>query len=138
MSTSDLTNVGGSPPGRGAGGLAVRGSAKTVWRERRRERIRQLEDAVAEAQASQAELMRRLELFEKIAATAGVEVGERQQAADVPEPLVAAARDPRQDAPVRLEVAGREFIAVVGGEGGDPREWWTAIQHLASQQKSAS
>jgi len=29
-------------------------------------------------------------------------------------------------------------IAVVGGEGGDPREWWTAIQHLASQQKSAS
>lgn len=116
-----------------------------MWRERRRERIRQLEDAVAEAQASQAELMRRLELFEKIAATAGVEVGERQQAAgerqqaaDVPEPLVAAARDPRQDAPVRLEVAGREFIAVVGGEGGDPREWWTAIQHLASQHKSAS
>jgi len=89
--------------------------------------------------------MRRLELFEKIAATAGVEVGERQQAAgerqqlaDVPEPLVAAARDPRQDAPVRLEVAGREFIAVVGGEGGDPHEWWTAIQHLASQHKSAS
>jgi hypothetical protein len=81
-----------------------------VWRERRRERIRQLEDAVAEAQASQAELMRRLELFEKIAATAGVELGERQQPADVPEPLVAAARDPRQDAPVRLEVAGREFI----------------------------
>ena len=116
----------------------MRGSAKTVWRERRRERIRQLEDAVAEAQASQAELMRRLELFEKIAATAGVELGERQQPADVPEPLVAAARDPRQDAPVRLDVAGREFIAVVGGEGGDPREWWTAIQHLASQHKSAS
>ena len=109
-----------------------------MWLERRRERIRQLEDAVAEAQASQAELMRRLELFEKIAATAGVELGERQQPADVPEPLVAAARDPRQDAPVRLDVAGREFIAVVGGEGGDPREWWTAIQHLASQHKSAS
>ena len=64
-----------------------------MWRERRRERMRQLEDAVAEAQASQAELMRRLELFEKIAATAGVELGERQQTADVPEPLVAAARD---------------------------------------------
>jgi hypothetical protein len=109
-----------------------------VWRERRRQRIRQLEDAVADAQASQAELMRRLELFEKIAATAGVELGERRPAADVPEPLVAAARDPRQDAPVRLEVAGREFIAVVGGEGGDPREWWTAIQHLASQHRSAS
>lgn len=82
--------------------------------------------------------MRRLELFEKVAATAGVELAERQQPADVPEPLVAAARHPRQDAPVRLEVAGREFIAVVGGEGGDPREWWTAIQHLASQHKSAS
>jgi hypothetical protein len=110
-----------------------------VWRERRRQRIQQLEDAVAEAKASQAELMRRLELFEKIAATAGVELDERQQrAADVPEPLVAAARDPRQDAPVRLEVAGREFIAVVGGEDGDPREWWTAIQRLASQPGSAS
>jgi hypothetical protein len=109
-----------------------------VWRERRRQRIRLLEDAVAEAQASQAELTRRLELFEKIAATAGVELGERRPAADVPEPLVAAARDPRQDAPVRLEVAGREFIAVVGGEGGDPREWWTAIQQLASQHRSAS
>ena len=34
---------------------------------------------------------------------------------------------------MRLEVAGREFIAVVGGEDGDPREWWTAIQHLAAQ-----
>jgi hypothetical protein len=109
-----------------------------VWRERRRARIRQLEDAVAEAKASQAEMMRRLELFEQIAATAGVEVGERQRAADVPEPLMAAARDPRQDAPVRLDVAGREFIAVVGGEGGDPREWWTAIQRLASQPRSAS
>jgi hypothetical protein len=116
----------------------VRGSAKTVWRERRRQRIQQLEDAVAEAKASQAELMRRLELFEKIAATAGVELDERQKVSDVPEPLVAAARDPRQDTPVRLEVAGREFIAVVGGEGGDPREWWTAIQRLASQPRSAS
>jgi hypothetical protein len=113
-----------------------------VWRERRRRRIQQLEDAVAEAKASQAELTRRLELFEKIAATAGVELDERQRRAadapDVPEPLMVAARDPRQDAPVRLEVAGREFIAVVGGEGGDPREWWTAIQQLASQPRSAS
>jgi hypothetical protein len=93
---------------------------------------------VAEAKTSQAELMRRLELFEKIAATAGVELDERERAADVPEPLVAAARDPRRDAPVRLDVAGREFIAVVGGEGGDPSEWWTAIQHLASQSRNAS
>jgi hypothetical protein len=109
-----------------------------VWRERRRQRIQQLEDAVAEAKASQAELMRRLELFETIAATAGVELDERQNVSDVPEPLVAAARDPRQDAPVRLDMAGREFIAVVGGEGGDPREWWTAIQRLAAQHSGAS
>jgi hypothetical protein len=109
-----------------------------VWRERRRQRIQQLEDAVAEAKASQAELMRRLELFEQIAATAGVELDERQRVSDVPEALVAAARDPRQDAPVRLEVAGREFIAVVGGEDGDPREWWAAIQRLAAQPRSAS
>lgn len=109
-----------------------------MWRERRRLRIRRLESAVEEARASQAELIRRLELFEKIAATAGVELSERQQTADVPEPLKAAARDPRPDAPVRLDVAGRELIAVVGGEGGDPREWWTAIQHLAARPRSAS
>jgi hypothetical protein len=108
-----------------------------VWLERRRLRMQRLEDEVAEARASQAELMRRIELFEKIAAAAGVEVSERPEPADlprpvdVPQPLIAAAQDPRADAPVRLEVAGREFIAIVGGAGGDPREWWTAIQHLA-------
>jgi hypothetical protein len=106
--------------------------------------MQRLEDAVAEAKASQAELMRRIELFEKIAAAAGAELSEPPgapdgpAAADVPQPLMAAAQDPRQDAPVRLEVAGREFIAVVGGEGGDPREWWTAIQRLASQPGSTS
>ncbi len=100
--------------------------------------MRQLEDAVAEAKASQAELMRRVELFEKIAAAAGAELNDQPPAADVPPPLMAAAQDPRQDAPVRLDVAGREFIAVVGGDGGDPREWWTAIQHLASRSRSAS
>ncbi len=95
--------------------------------------MRQLEDAVAEARATQAELMRRIQLFEQIAAAAGVELSERAAAAGVPESLIAAATDPRGDAPVRLEVGGREFIAVVGGEGGDPREWWAAIQHLASR-----
>ena len=104
-----------------------------MWQERRRLRMRRLEDAVAEAKASQAELMRRVELFEKIAAAAGVELSDQPPAADVPRPLMAAAQDPRQDASVRLDVAGREFIAVVGGEGGDPHEWWAAIQHLAGQ-----
>jgi hypothetical protein len=98
--------------------------------------MRQLEDAVADAKATQAELRRRMELFEEIAAAAGVELGERSRAAEVPQPLLTAARDPRQDAPVRLDVAGREFIAVVGGEGGDPREWWAAIQRLASGDAS--
>jgi hypothetical protein len=100
--------------------------------------MQQLEDAVAEAKASQAELTRRVELFEKIAAAAGVELSEQPSAADVPRPLMAAAQDPRQDAPVHLDVAGREFIAVVGGTGGDPQEWWTAIQQLAAQPGSSS
>lgn len=98
--------------------------------------MRQLEEAVAEARATQAELMRRMQLFEQIAAAAGAELGERPAAADVPEPLIAAAKDLRGNAPVRLEVGGREFIAVVGGEGGDPREWWAAIQQLASGSAS--
>jgi hypothetical protein len=101
-----------------------------VWPQRRRMRMRQLEQAVAEAKASQADLMRRLELFEKIAAAAGADL--RDPPAEVPQPLITAAQDSREDAPVRLEVGGREFIAVLGGEGGDPREWWAAIQHLAS------
>jgi hypothetical protein len=109
-----------------------------VWQERRRLRMQRLENAVAEAKASQAELMRRVELFEKIAAAAGVELSDQPSAADVPRPLLAAAQDPRQDAPVHLDVAGREFIAVVGGEGGDPHEWWVAIQHLASEPGNGS
>jgi hypothetical protein len=109
-----------------------------VWRERRRLRIRRLEDAVAEAKANQAELARRVELFEKIAAAAGVELSGQQAAADVPRPLMAAAQDPREDTPVHLDVAGREFIAVVGGEGGDPHEWWAAIQHLVARPGNGS
>jgi hypothetical protein len=101
--------------------------------------MQRLEDAVAEAKASQAELMRRVELFEKIAAAAGVELSDPPpSAADVPRPLMAAAQDPRQDAPVHLDVAGREFIAVVGGEDGDPHEWWAAIQQLAAQPENGS
>jgi hypothetical protein len=100
--------------------------------------MQQLENAVAEAKASQADLMRRVELFEKIAAAAGVELSDPPATADVPRPLVAAAQDPRQDAPVHLDVAGREFIAVVGGEGGDPHEWWAAIRHLAARPRNGS
>jgi hypothetical protein len=106
--------------------------------------MQRLEDAVAEAKASQAELMRRVQMFEEIAAAAGAELsdqaenGRQPPAADVPRPLMAAAQDPRQDAPVHIDVAGREFIAVVGGEGGDPHEWWAAIQHLGAQPGNGS
>ena len=113
-----------------------------MWREKRR--LRQLENEVAHAKAGQADLQRRLELFEKIAAAAGVEAPDRAgvpHADDdtVPQSLVVAARDPRQDgAPVRVNVDGRELVAVVGGGGGDPHEWWAAIQRLASRLRSAS
>jgi hypothetical protein len=113
-----------------------------VWREKRR--LRQLESEVAQAKADQADLQRRLELFEKIAAAAGVEAsgraGEPRAEDDtVPQNLVVAARDPRQDGvPVRVNVDGRELVAVVGGGGGDPQEWWAAIRRLASRLRSAS
>ena len=110
-----------------------------MWGGRRRERIRRLENAVAEARAGQAELTRRIELFEKIAAAAGVELDEPPAVSEVPSSLLAAARDPRSSgASVRLDVDGREMVAVVGGEHGDPREWWAAIQRLATQLQDAS
>jgi len=105
---------------------------------RRRQRIRRLENEVAAAKAGQAELRRRVEMFEMIAAAAGAKLGTAAAAADVPPSLQAAAQDPRQDTPVCLDVDGRRLIAVVGDEGGDPREWWTAILRLAARNKSAS
>ena len=110
-----------------------------MWPGRRRQRIRRLEDAVAQATAGQAELARRVELFEKIAAAAGLELGEPSPSADVPPPLLAAAQHRgHRGASVRLDVDGRELIAVVGGEDGDPAEWWAAIRHVASRLRSAS
>jgi hypothetical protein len=101
--------------------------------------MRRLENEVAEAKAGQAELQRRVELFEKIAAAAGVELDDAVAMDSVPPSLLAAAQDPRHTgAPVWLDVDGRELIAVVDGEGGDPREWWSAIQRLASRLRSAS
>jgi hypothetical protein len=56
----------------------------------------------------------------------------------LPPELLAAARDvPRSEVPVRLEVAGTEVIAIVGG-AGDPREWWTTIWQLASPPPPAT
>jgi hypothetical protein len=110
-----------------------------VWKDRHSKRMRRLENEVAEAKAGQAELQRRVELFEKIAAAAGVELDDAVAMDPVPPSLLAAAQDPRRTgAPVWLDVDGRELIAVVDGEGGDPREWWSAIQRLASRLRSAS
>jgi hypothetical protein len=137
------------PASRGSGTIrasqawTVRGSINIVWKERHSKRMRRLENEVAEAKAGQAELQRRVELFEKIAATAGVEVDgpvtNTAGSEPVPPSLLAAAQDPRQHgAPVRLDVDGRELIAVVDGEGGDPHEWLSAIRRLAPRMRSAS
>ncbi len=106
-----------------------------MWRRRRR--LQELETEVAQGKAERAELRRRLDWFEAIAVAAGAAApggqppgsGRQQRTAPIAPPpnLLAAARDLRRhDVPVRLEVAGAEVIAVVGGPG-DPREWWTAI-----------
>jgi hypothetical protein len=110
--------------------------------------MRRLENEVAAGKAERAELRRRLELFEKIAAAAGATLDDAAQSdagatdtsvTPVPPSLLAAAQDPRRSgAPVRLDVDGSELIAVVDGEGGDPHEWWSAIRRLASRLGSAS
>lgn len=101
----------------------------------RRRSLRRLADEVAETRADQVEVRRRLEHFEMIAAAAGA--GPRSvPLAPMPPELVAAAHQlGAGDAPVRLEVAGSEVIAVVGGEG-DPREWWMAIWQAVGAEES--
>jgi hypothetical protein len=118
-----------------------------MWRRRRR--IQELEIDIAQGKAERAELRRRLDWFEAIAAAAGAarpgadlhgtelpstpapRAGKQSTAPPPPPNLLAAARDLRgHDVPVRLDVAGAEVIAVVGGPG-DPREWWTAIWQTA-------
>ncbi len=108
-----------------------------MWRAKRR--LERLEREIAEARAERAALQRRVDLFEKIAEAAGAALDDTVPAAPVPPSLLAAAQDPRQaGCPVRLAVGGNDVIAVIGDEGGDPREWWSAIQRLASGLRSAS
>jgi hypothetical protein len=130
-----------------------------MWQRRRR--LQQLETEIAQGKAERAELRRRLDWFETIAAAAGAaapgtdpqgiallntdlpsttlpRAGQQSTVplAPLPPNLVAAARDLRsRDVPVRLEVAGAEVIAIVGGPG-DPREWWTAIWRTAGPETS--
>jgi hypothetical protein len=99
-----------------------------VWRTKHR--LQQLERELATARAERAELRRRLDWFETIAAAAGAS---RPDAPTAPVPLslvAAASGPPIHDTAVQLDVAGTEIIAVLGG-AGDPREWWTAIRHIA-------
>jgi hypothetical protein len=125
-----------------------------VWQGRKR--LAQLEQEIAAARAEQAALQRRVDVFEQIAAAAGAALddtlpGAATQAATVaagdpgggvrqvvPPVLLAAAADPRPaGSPVRLAVNGSEVIAVIGDEGGDPRQWWTTIRALGSRQQAA-
>jgi hypothetical protein len=114
-----------------------------VWRARRR--LQRLEQEVAEARVAQAALQRRLQAFEQIAAAAGAPVipddgeGDDTSLQPVPPTLIAAAREAHEKgSPVRLPVNGGEVIAVIGDEGGDPREWWAAIHRLAARLRNAS
>jgi hypothetical protein len=111
-----------------------------VWGRRRRDhprrlaelRIERLEDEAAAASARLSDLRQRLELLEKVAAAAGAQPDGDAAAAPMPPALLAAARDLHQrDVPVRLDVAGNDVVAVIGG-AGDPREWWTTICLLAA------
>jgi hypothetical protein len=92
--------------------------------------LQRLADELAEARAEQAELRRRVTAFEMIVAAAAPP----DLATPVPPALAAAARDLRaSEMPVRLDVAGAEVVAVVGG-GGDPGQWWAAICRLAASE----
>ena len=105
-----------------------------MWWERRR--LQRLEDELASARADQDRLQRRLEAFEMIAAAAG-RAPDSVPSGPMPAGLVAAARELHShDLPVRIDVAGSEVIAVVGG-GGDPREWWNAIWQIAGEHEAS-
>jgi hypothetical protein len=105
-----------------------------MWRGRRR--LRRLESEMLAANADRAELRQRLDLFEKIAEAAGAAI-DSVPSSPMPPELVAAAREEHAgEFPVRLDVAGSQVIAVIGGTG-DPREWWTAIWSLAGQERAS-
>ena len=117
----------------------TRGAGREVcipWGGKRR--LERLEKEIAEARAEQAALQLRLELFERIAQAAGTAPDDTVPLRPVPSSLLAAALDARPGGcPVRLAV-GDDVVAVIGDDGGDPREWWTAIQRLATPTRSAS
>ena len=95
---------------------------------RRRHSVRSLARELAEARAEQAELRQRMAAFEMIAAAAAPP----DLSAPVPPALVAASREQRAtEVPVRLDVAGTDVVAVVGG-AGDPHQWWAAIRRLTA------
>jgi pyruvate/2-oxoglutarate dehydrogenase complex dihydrolipoamide acyltransferase (E2) component len=115
----------------------VKEALEAVWHSGRR--LRRLENSIAQARAGQADLERRVELFEEIVAAAGVAQHESVAADPVPPSLLAAARNSRRkNVLVRLDVESRQVIAVIGEDGGDPHEWWPAIRHFTTRLRSAS
>lgn len=105
-----------------------------LWRRRR---LRRLEAELESAVADQQDLRRRVELFEALASAAGAALpdagwwGNVVPSAPMPASLLAAAGDAGPaDSAVSIDVAGTDVIAIIGGPG-DPREWWSAMWHLA-------
>lgn len=116
-----------------------------MWQGRRR--LAQVEKELTATRVAQRALQQRVDMFEKIAAAAGASLNEAgpgdwpaRSLAPVPPNLLAAASERRAEgSPVRLAVGGRDVIAVIGDdEGGDPREWWTAIHKFTARLRSAS
>jgi hypothetical protein len=92
--------------------------------------VRRLAHELAETRAEQAELRRRLAVFEMIAAAAAPP----DMSATLPPALAAAARELHAtEVPVRLDVAGAEVVAVIGG-AGDPHRWWAEICRLTAPE----
>jgi hypothetical protein len=97
-------------------------SVSAIWQGIRRRR--QTEEDAAAARAEQP-VAPASPAFDALDDTAPVD--------RVPSSLLAAAWDcPPRGATVRLAVGGSKVIAVVGGEGGDPYEWWGAIHWLTA------
>src|SRR5215472_18443108 len=95
-----------------------------AWR-RSRKVIGDLTYEAEQARAERQRLRERIDLLDAIMRAKGIPLD--AAGGSVPPDLAAAAAG-AHDRAVRLTVRGREVIAVVGGEEGDPAEWWRAIK----------
>jgi len=95
-----------------------------AWR-RSRKVIGDLTYEAEQARAERARLRERIDLLDAILRAKGIPLG--AAGGSLPPELAAAATGGHERA-VRLTVRGREVIAVVGGEKGDPAAMWSAIK----------